>query len=485
MILHKIDNNKEILLNKMYVGEYLIKNIGHEAINLLRADDGTNYIYINAYGTMEKEHNGKTDTVVLVRNAGIPNTLEVLAQAWGLEQVAKIEQSSREQEIQNLYKEQIKYIKDNNVTYCGKLLNQIYDKNLKNDDDVYITFKAKEIRRPKRRTFITFCTDKEILPFIDKETCHLVYLNELDKKETASETVGTIDMARASLKMYIKNGIVKKEKNRTFPNRKYQNQVYAFKQLQNLLEDGELWQNVNTTATADTIKKNKLNEYNFIDLVDKQYAEVTYSNLFQHIFESSPELFAKFADEVLSVDNLGNKIANEDGKILNISKNIKVKREEGHIDILIEDKENVIVIENKIKSDINGEKYNIYGELITDQLRDYYYYVNGNKRQGDYYVPDKELENKYANKNSFFYIFAPDYNQINEARLEKNVLLGCVKYIIINYSRIYDFFNRYKKDYSDKIPYYNEFLYALSKHTDLVDNVLEKEMQNRFANIIG
>ena len=33
-----------IILNRMYVGDYLGENIGHEVINLMKADNNNNYI---------------------------------------------------------------------------------------------------------------------------------------------------------------------------------------------------------------------------------------------------------------------------------------------------------------------------------------------------------------------------------------------------------------------------------------------------------
>ena len=86
-ILHKVDNNKEILINKMYVGRYLNDNIGHEVINLIKSDNGQNYIYVNPYGSMDKKHNNKIDTILLVRNSNIKDTFEILAQAYDLEQI--------------------------------------------------------------------------------------------------------------------------------------------------------------------------------------------------------------------------------------------------------------------------------------------------------------------------------------------------------------------------------------------------------------
>ena len=77
------NKEKEILLNIMYNGDYLMsenKNIGHEIINLFQDDNGNNYIYVLPYGCMAKEHNDKIETILLVKrhNASL---LEILAKA--------------------------------------------------------------------------------------------------------------------------------------------------------------------------------------------------------------------------------------------------------------------------------------------------------------------------------------------------------------------------------------------------------------------
>ena len=198
---------------------------------------------------------------------------------------------------------------------------------------------------------------------------------------------------------------------------------------------------------------------NFIDLVDMQNPEITYSNLFQYIFQSSAELFQKFAEEVLEINNM--------------SAEINVSREESHIDLLVTDKNNVIVIENKIKSDINGIKYDIHGEEIGSQLYDYYNYVNGLKQKSnDVWVQDSELINKFGNKDKHFFIFAQDYNSIDTSKIQY-VPQGT--YTSIPYSKIFEFYDKYQKEYRDKIFYYNEFLYAIEKLAKKVNRNIESK----------
>ena len=57
-----------------------------------------------------------------------------------------------------------------------------------------------------------------------------------------------------------------------------------------------------------------------------------------------------------------------------------ILREKANIDLLIVEKNNAIVIENKIKSNINGicERHDIGSELIQSQLKKYREYVEKN-----------------------------------------------------------------------------------------------------------
>ena len=166
----------------------------------------------------------------------------------------------------------------------------------------------------------------------------------------------------------------------------------------------------------------------------------------------------------------------------------QVEREAGHIDLLISDTKNVIVIENKIKSGINGIKYDVYGEEITSQLLDYFKYVNGYKKQKKNnkteYIEDEYLTNRFKNKNKHFFIFAPDYNKIDAGKI--NSIPSTYK--IIPYSKIYEFYDKYRDAfgyrYSRKIRYYYEFIYAIEKHCNSVDNVLEIETHKRFLHPI-
>ena len=54
--MEKIKNKKDVIvINRMYVGDYLNSNLGHEVINMFTADDGKHYLYLNAYGSFASQ----------------------------------------------------------------------------------------------------------------------------------------------------------------------------------------------------------------------------------------------------------------------------------------------------------------------------------------------------------------------------------------------------------------------------------------------
>ena len=77
---------KAIILNHMFTGDFLNKNIGHEVINLFADDNGDNYIYLCKDGAFNRtDIDLKNSLVVQVqRPARFNNTLEVVSVAEGL-----------------------------------------------------------------------------------------------------------------------------------------------------------------------------------------------------------------------------------------------------------------------------------------------------------------------------------------------------------------------------------------------------------------
>lgn len=391
-----------IILTRMYVGSYLQNHIGHEIINLFRDDNGDNYIYVNQSGYINQEYNNKVRAILIVRYVE-EGVMEVVAKANNLEQIL-----FKSGDIQKDIDSQISYINANRITYGGVSLHRIHGE--LREEKISVTFKANTLRKVKKPIYLIETAEKTA--FYD--CCKFLPEKHFSKQ---------------SLKIYYH--IDKQPKD--------------YIVLNNMLLDDSIWESENTTECLD------INDYgaqrkrfNFLSLIKKEYDELVYSNLLAYFFEQNRSVFIEFADKVLDVPN--------------INKNYRVFREEKNIDILIEADNTVIVIENKIKSKINGERHDVNSSRIQSQLSKYVEYVTS----------------KYPTKKSFFYVFLPDYNRIDLNKYETGK-----HYRIIMYSQIYDYFMSKARDMFH-MDYFGEFVNALYIHTKAVDNSNYEIMKSRF-----
>jgi|GEM_PF-224514 len=401
---------KQIIINKMYGGRYLLENenIGHEIINLYKADDGNNYIYLNAPGNIDKQYAKDDLTVLLVRRSG--KKYKILAKAVG---ITVIESAYSSKSQQQRYKEQVEL----NLSYGGVKLDDLFSQNtfggsLQAAKNVYATFQTNKIIKPVNELFIT-----DVKSLTDDKTFYV----------RTPKGFGT-----RSLRLYF-DEVDKKD---------------SYDDLESVINNESLWESEDTTAMIPKTNIMKKDEnFNFLNVIKQEYNELVYSNLLAYFFSSNREVFVKFSKDVLGVS---------------IKPNFSIEREKHHIDMLICDDRNVIVIENKIKSSISGsdERHNIYSDLVQSQLSKYYKYVTTNK--------------EYKDKESSCFIFSPDYNYIDLKGYESGE-----QYKVINYSEIYDFFKDNEVLFKD-VPYFKDFIKALYRHTKPYDNDLEEEMQRRF-----
>ena len=409
---------KTIILNKMYSGNYLETdgNIGHEVINLFKCDNGKNYIYLLSDGVMPAERNGTIDAVLLVRWIRL-GVYEILAKAEELTQVAKHEKSR-----EAIHQKQADFLKEKAVTYGGVGLLDIFKDNYyektKDKDlslQVFISFETKKLRRPKRALYLYSFEAKGI----DKDKEERFYL-------------GDINLAKQSPRMY-------------FDDKK----AAARDKLQELINDESLWESENTTQVINPEEHLNASNGGFLEIIRKEHDELVFSNLLKHYFTINKRIFVKFCKEVLGVK---------------ISECYTIRREYEHIDLFVEDGDTALIIENKIKSGINGERHDINSKTVRTQLHDYYEIISQNKR--------------YSNIRCF--LFAPNYNQIPREALMITVGATEVEYKLVTYSKIYNFFSA-NRIYDD---YFDDFLKGLAKHSQEVDNQLFEEMRRRFASSI-
>ena len=230
-----------------------------------------------------------------------------------------------------------------------------------------------------------------------------------------------------------------------------QNDASAYFQLKNLFENSDLWDAESTTERLlpDGVAQNPAPT--FLEVIRKEDDENILSNLLGYFFEYSRRGFRRFA----SNPNLLN--------IPDMSASYEVFREtKERIDLWIESEKDIIVIENKIKSGINGIIREDYSQL--------------NKY---YKVAQKEA--KCQGKRLHFYIFAPDYARFNLAQFGAEVEAA---YKVIKYSDIYGFFVKEAETYiTDRI--FPDFLRSLKRHTHTLPELQFETMRTRLLRKIN
>ena len=407
--------SREIIINKMYVGGYLLEgdNIGHEIINLYKADDGKNYIYLNSQGTIELSHGSNRITVLMVRKFA-SKIYKILAKAEGITILdfanSKLPRKERYEGQDAL-----------GLAYGGVSLVDLFNENsfrgsLEDEKDAYTTFVADRVIKPKNQIYIT---DDESL---SGEYTFFIRTNKGFGKQTLRE-------------FYHEN---KKPE--------------SFTDLNQIIENKGLWEKANTTQVISELPEPQKNpNFNFLKIIRQEDNELAFSNMFAYFFDINRAAFSRFAQEVLSVD---------------IQTDFTIEREKKNIDLLISDKNNAVVIENKIKSSINGinERHDIYSNQVQSQLNKYYQFVT--------------TDDEYCKKTVSCFIFSPNYNRIDLSKFSCGE-----KYTVVYYREIYNFFVENSNLY-DGVPYFTDFINALNKHTKDYDNELEEEMQRRFQSTI-
>lgn len=147
---------------------------------------------------------------------------------------------------------------------------------------------------------------------------------------------------------------------------------------------------------------------------DRTKLENSMSNQIAYFFNRDKKLLNKFVKEFLKI---------------NVNDNFKIIREKENIDLLLEGDNNIIVIENKIDSGINGNQLVMY---------------------------EKYIKNEYEKKDKYFYILEPHYSSITEDEKNKN---GGEHYKILYYEELYKVFKNAKYRPAGKETEYGNFLF--------------------------
>ncbi len=352
---------------------------------------------------------------------------------------------------------QLEYIEQKEVKYNYKFINEVFEGNFHSVPPIYLTFKADCVKKAKNSIIIDY-SDTKIKNILKKAQV---------KKDNTEDN--DVKLRNQSCLYYLSqkdfNKIIDTSKNG------YNNDAN--------------W--VDTTKLQESTDKN--DEETFIDIIRKPYDELVFSNMIAYYFENDKELFKKFYKYLKSIIN--NDTIKEDELTINetyeISREYKV--DNGRIDILIRTDDSLFIIENKIKSDINGKQYDPYTGKYSNQLINYYKHFNPDEKNG--------VDEDFKNIKQYYFIFTPNYNKIDKEKIkeiiqssknmpEKEINKSCKiidLYNIIAYEDLYKFFKENKPKQVTSVKqkiYFEDFISSLEQHSHSCDDVVERRMENEF-----
>lgn len=390
-----------ILLNNLFNGEYIKDKVGGEIINMYQSDNGSYYVYVNPYGNIAKKWDNRIEYVLFIRSVG-NKVVKIIAKAEIDTQInLNATFSKKETGVRNVSSKQKEYIDNNEIKY-GNV--ELY--NLGSWSEYFVTFKAKSIYKAQKD----------------------IYLTLSDTYTNSSDT-------------YILNGI--KKINNQSQKLYIESTNTNYTTLKKIIKKNDLWAEKSVEKVSLVAKTD--NDKSLLSIIKKENDELVNSNLLSYFLENDKTFWKDFAKKILKI---------EDEKVIN-SIPIISRESIGNIDLFIEAGNYVIVIENKIKSTINGFKENGYSQLKK--------YVN---------ITDEIC--KQTNRKSLFYLLRPNYNNENFQKYNEGN-----KYTEIKYSEIYGIIKNQSKGF-----YFNELKSVIKKHSLEFDNELFEIMNKRFIDQI-
>ncbi len=383
-----------ILLNNLFNGEYIKEKVGGEIINLYQSDNNKYYIYVNPYGNINKNWDDRIKHILFIRSVG-NGVVKVIGKAEIEEQISHNAIRKTGAGIDDYQK---KYIDKNNITYGNVKIDE-----LGSWSNYFMTFEAKTVYKAKTDIYLT-TNENQTYP-----TDSTFVLENIKKINNQSQ------------KLYIEPSNIN------------------YEVLEKVLQNSNFWKK-DKVGKVD-LSESKASTKSFLSIIKKENDELVNSNLLAYFLENDRIFWSDFVEKVLEISNENV-----------INGNPKITRESiGNIDLLIEVGGCAIIIENKIKSGINGQKNNGYSQLEK--------YVK---------IADEYFKN--SNRTLYFYVLRPDYN--NE---DYTVFNEGNRYSEIKYSKIYEIIENRNNGL-----HFDEFKRVVKKHSAEYDNELFELMNDRF-----
>ncbi len=294
------------------------------------------------------------------------------------------------------------------VSYGGVTLEQLFDGN-EAKQKCFITFKASNVWSPTTPTYLVFKDGT----------------NELDNNNSLRVVHLDSNQAKSNLFQYISSV----------------EETADYQRIEELFSQDE-----GTPMPKVNIEKLKCpTEKTFFEACGIDNSELAFSNMFAYILEKYPDVLQGLTSKC------GTKID---------CSTLSVKREtEANIDLFVETPSHILVIENKVLSDINGKKKG--KESDESQLKDYCKHVEEN------YESDP--------REKLFILLTPDHNNIDLSKYECGD-----KYTKVFYSEVRDVLVAYsERHHLQSDLYLQELIKAMHKHSQKFYSELFEQTERR------
>lgn len=382
--------NTCIVLNRMYAGSYLSAHLGHEVINMFQADNGKHYLYLNAKGNLN-DNGLNAKHMLLVMHIG-GKKVEVLALAKNLKVVpsakckmprnltAEIPQVKDAQRTYILGEAKDEQGNEGGIHYGGIPLLDLFDGT--GQQNVFVSYEVDKglFYKPKKRLILSFNAGND---------------NQVQE--------GVCPLASSFGSQTLRQFICKPEVD--------PENTSDYSKLAELIENEELWE---VSDEKVCLNAYTTHDFSLFDICQIRFDENCFSNALAYFMEKYPLLWVEFFKSRFGVAIEESFIVSREAvaKIHDDSYN-KKNPTGGRIDLLISDSKTFIIIENKIKSDINStKKEKTAAQANLSNQNQLHRYENFAK----YLIKTKEAIAYKA------YVLAPDYAK-SHLQLEGNFQL--------------------------------------------------------------
>ncbi len=447
----------EIVTNRMFSGDYLLDNLGHEVINLFQADDGNYYIYLNKDGKIDIKTHPNVHSMILTRTTPNAKKELILGIAIGLKTIEYGEDKT--------YKTKQDFI--NNISYGGVTLQQLYNQNKTQPTEDYITYTAEKILLLQDNHYLTFETG------LSANTSNIRLFSNKGS-QTQRQFFG-------NHKIQQEHNIQERIISRCYDQYDYDNLNLL---INTIVSD----YNSNTPKIkcreASIVDIRNLRNYfgpnlydTMFEVTDIDHYELAFSAAFAYYFKKYPQLLTRLFQKIAptSLDAFHGMF--DDLEDLTI-----IREKVNRIDIFIRTVKDIVVIENKVHADI-GKYKNELTQLT--KYYDYVFWLNRNRKpEWPHDILQKNEENAVNpsampytlshTKKLAFILLVPDHWPYLNCEY-----LG--EYHLVRYSTLYQVIEAYKFENNLADYHLDELLSAMYRHTMADYHTLTYSTLRRFC----